>query len=164
MASPSPYLIVVKGTSMIVSPALLLLSVLLQAPSEPPMKMGLWETTLNVTMTTPDGSARTMTHVLRSCTTRDTWQAHLGPTSAEACPKTHEVWTKDSYSFDIACPGQPKDASVSVHFTTMEEQHIVVDTYRTPSGDPVKQHLDGMSHWTGADCGDVSPDRPVPVR
>ena len=135
-----------------------------QAPKEPPMKMGLWESTLQGTVKLPDGSSKDFTRVLRNCTTPDNWLVNLGPTSAEACPKANEVWTANSYTFDVGCPGQKRSASVSMHFDSPESHHGVIDLFVDGENQPANQHLELSDRWIGVACGEVSPDRPTVVR
>ena len=144
--------------------AALLAAAMFQAPKEPPMKMGLWEITLHSSTKLPDGTSRDITHVLRTCTTRDNWLVKLGPTSVEACPKANEKWAADSYSFDVGRPGQTRVASISIHFDTPETQHGTIDLFVDSEGQPARSHSESTERWIGEACGDVSPDRPTFVR
>ena len=142
----------------------LLAAALLQAPAKPPMKMGLWEENSTLKVPQPNGTDKTTSRVVRSCITPANWLELMGPTAQGACPKTNEVWSNGDYSFDVACTGKPKEASVEVHFSDPESQYGSVDVYTSPEGAPAKMHGKFEGHWVSADCGDVSPDHPVLVR
>ncbi|HEY2467255.1 MAG TPA: hypothetical protein VGI45_05330 [Terracidiphilus sp.] len=45
-----------------------------------------------------------------------------------------EVWTKDSYRFDVTCPGKPKGASITIQFDIPGTQHGKVDIFASPDG------------------------------
>jgi Protein of unknown function (DUF3617) len=135
-----------------------------QAPANPPIKMGLWESKGTFKMPQADGTTKDTSRVMRNCKTPQTWVRMMGPTAKDACPKTNEVWTKDSYSFDVMCSGKPKMASVSVQFDSPETEHGTLDMFALPDGSPKKMHQEYTEQWIGADCGDVSPDHPVLVR
>ena len=136
-----------------------------QQPANPPMKMGLWESKGVVSpgsdiKDTPAGHERTM----RNCVTPENWLKMMGPNGPGTCPKVNEVWTKDTYSFDVQCSGKAKMASVNVHFIDMQTEHVILDISATPTGEPMKVHQDINEHWVSEACGDVSPTHPVLVR
>jgi hypothetical protein len=141
----------------------LLAATFFQAPTTAPMRMGLWEITTHYKTQQPDGTEKTSTRIFRNCTTETNWLKEMGPTAPNACPKTNEVWSKNGYSFDVACPGKPKVASVSVHFDSPETEHVVMHMLPSPET-PMKLDAEGDAHWVSASCGDVSPDHPVLVR
>ncbi len=136
------------------------LNAVAQQPANPPMKMGLWEARGIVAPNAPSKQER----IVRSCITPENWLKMMGPNGPGTCPKINEVWTKDSYSFDVQCSGKSKFASVSVRFIDMEREHIVIDMYSTPTGKPAKVHQEVDDHWVGESCGDLSPKSPVIVR
>ena len=131
-----------------------------QQPATPPMKMGLWEAKGIVSGDTPSKQER----IVRSCITPDNWLKMMGPTGPGTCPKINEVWTKDTYSFDVQCTDKPKLASVSVHFIDPSTDHVILDMHTTPTGEPLNRHQEIDSHWVSAACGDLSPTSPVIVR
>jgi len=149
---------------LLMSMTTLLAAAFFQAPTTPPMKMGLWEENATLKMQQPDGTDKTTSQKLRICTTESNWLRLMGPTAKDACPKTNEVWSKNGYSFDLACPGKPKQASVAIHFDSPESEHGSIDDYETPDGKPMKMHGEYEAHWVGAACGDVSSEYPVIVR
>ena len=149
---------------LLTSMTTLLAATLFQAPSTPPLKMGLWESNSSTRVQQPDGTEKTTTSKHRNCATETNWLREMGPTAKEACPKINEVWSKDNYSFDVQCAGKPKMAMVAVHFDSLESQHLVIHLFATPDGTPMKMDGEGESHWVSASCGDVSPDHPVIVR
>jgi hypothetical protein len=149
---------------LLTSMTTLLAAAFFQAPSKPPMKMGLWESTTTSTMQQPDGTEKSTSTRHRNCVTESNWLKQMGPTAREACPKTNEVWSKDEYSFDVACSGKPKMATVSVHFDSPESQHLTIHFFTAPDGSPMKLDGQGETHWVSASCGDVSPDHPVLMR
>jgi hypothetical protein len=138
-----------------------------QAPVDPPIKMGLWESKGTFKMPQADGTIKESNRLMRNCKSRQSWVTLMGPTAKGACPKTNEVWTKDSYSFDVACSGKPKTASVEVQFVSPETEHGTLDLFSMPDGSPIpgtgKIRQEFTEHWIGADCGDVSPEHPVLV-
>ena len=145
-------------------PTAVLLAAFFQAPANPPMKMGLWESRATDKIRQPDGTDKIANRVVRNCVTRQNWLTLMGPTAIGACPKTNEAWTKDSYSFDVTCPDKPRLATVTIHFETPETQRGTLDMYSSPDGAPLSVHSEFEEHWIGADCEDVSPDHPVIVR
>jgi len=150
---------------IMLKPAITLLAAtMLQAPARLPIKMGLWESSGAFKVKHPDGSEKTVNRVMRNCATPESWLKQMGPTAPGACPKVNEVWTKDSYSFDTACTGKPKTASVSVHFDSLESYHGSLDIFTLPDGTPSSMHHEFESHWVSDACGDVSPEHPVLVR
>jgi hypothetical protein len=142
----------------------LLVATLLHAPTTPPMKLGLWQSTGISTLKQADGTDKTTSRIMRNCVTKENWLTQLGPTAKNACPKANEVWTKDSYSFDTACSGKPKTGTVTVHFDTPETEHGSLDISAMPDGSPFSMHANFTSHWVSSACGDVTPDHPVVVR
>ena len=85
------------------------LAALAQAPTTPPMKLGLWQ--FDTTSKTQAGTApgeKSGKRTVMSCITKNNWLTLLGPTASNACPKTNEAWTGQSYRFDVQCPGKPK--------------------------------------------------------
>jgi hypothetical protein len=149
---------------MLMPIATLLTAGLFQAPSTAPLKLGLWEATLTTHVKQADGTDKVSNRVTRSCMTNDNWLTLMGPTAKDACPKANEVWTKDSYSFDVACSGKPKMASVAIHFDTPETEKGTIDFFGMPDGSPFTMHGSFSSHWVGAECGDVAPGSPVLIR
>lgn len=149
---------------LLTSMTTLLAATFFQVPTTPPMKMGLWEMNTTAKTQLPDGTEKTTAQKLRICITEANWLKLMGPTAKDACPKTNEVWSKNGYSFDVACSGKPKGASVAIHFDSLELQHGIIDVYSTPDGKPMKMHGEDESHWVSATCGDVSTEHPVVVR
>jgi hypothetical protein len=149
---------------LLTSMTTLLAAAFFQAPTTPPEKMGLWEENTTLKMQQPDGTDRITSQKLRICITPSNWLRLMGPTAKGACPKTNELWSKNSYSFDVACAGKPKQASVAIHFDSPKSQHGGMDDYETPDGKPMKMHAEFEGHWVSAACGDVSTEDPVIVR
>jgi hypothetical protein len=148
----------IQFAQAILTAALLSTSALAQVPTEPPMKMGLWEMTSKT-----DLAGKANIRTVRNCINQTNWLKMMGPTAKEACPKINEVWTASSYSFDVQCTGKPKFASINVHFDSPEDQHVSLDMLTTPDGAPLNLHHDLTGHWLGADCGNVEPGKPVVV-
>jgi hypothetical protein len=149
---------------LLTSMTTLLAATFFQVPATPPMKMGLWEMNGTSKVRQPDGTEKTTSQKLRICETESNWLRLMGPTAKEACPKTNEVWSKSGYSFDVACAGKPKMASVTIHFDSLELQHGAIDIYALPDGTPMKMHGEHEGHWVSEACGDVSTEHPVIVR
>jgi hypothetical protein len=144
--------------------ATLLTATLFQAPTAPPMKLGLWESNGTSTIKQPDGTDKITSRIMRNCKTKENWLTQMGPTGPHSCPKVDEVWTRDSYSFNTACPGKPKTGGATIHFDTPEAEHGSLDITATPDGMPFNMHATFTEHWVSSACGDVSPDHPVVVR
>lgn len=143
--------------------AAILTATLFQAPSTPPIKLGLWESTGGTTVKQADGTDKTTSRIMRHCVTKENWLTQMGPTGNHSCPKVNEVWTKDSYSFDTACSGKPKTGTVTVHFDTPETERVSIDILAMPDGAPLNMHAMFTDHWVSAACGDVLPNHPVVV-
>jgi hypothetical protein len=149
---------------LLTSMTTLLAAAFFQVPTTPPMKMGLWEMNTTAKTQQPDGTDKTTSQKLRVCITEANWLKMIGPTAKDACPKTNELWSKNGYSFDVACAGKPKMASVAIHFDNPELQHGTIDFSALPNGTPMKMHGESEDHWVSAACGDVSTEHPVIVR
>jgi hypothetical protein len=149
---------------MLIPIATLIAAAAFQAPTKPPMKMGLWESTGTMKVRQPDGTSKEIQRITRDCRTPENWLTQMGPTAKEACPKANEVWTKDTYSFDVACAGKPKQASIIVHFDSPESEHVQFDDFVLPDGSPSNLHMEFSAHWVSAACGDVVPSHPVIIR
>jgi len=150
--------------TLLTSMTTLLAATFFQAPATPPMKMGLWENNTTAKIQQPDGTEKTTSQKTRICLTEANWLTLMGPTAKDACPKTNEVWSKNSYSFDLACSGKPKIGSAVIHFDSPETQHMTLDSYALPDGTPMKMHAESEDHWVSAACGDVSTEHPVVVQ
>jgi hypothetical protein len=133
-----------------------------QMPAKPPIKMGLWDLDRTSKTTRPDGNEGTTSHKFQTCVTESNWSTLVGPT-APGCTKTNEVWSTKSYDFDVACPTNPKTASIAIHFDNPETQHVILHVYATHEGTPVNIAQEVEGRWISATCGDVSTDRPAPV-
>jgi len=137
----------------------------------PPVKMGLWQTTVDLKMSgmpnMPAGMATS--HVSQSCMSTDTWQKDMqnlqarraqGPSSSCGQPTIQQDGHK--YTFDMQCsPGNG--------FTSTSHFEMLVDSdtamhgsgTSTTTGPAFPQGMTSnvtiASKFLSADCGDVKP-------
>lgn len=139
----------------------LLAAGMMQMPSTPPVKMGLWETTvmMKVTMAGMDMPPHPMK--ARVCYTADTWAKHIASEQQKGCQRTNESWSPRGYSFDVSCPSMNGTGHVQIDFLSAESVHAVTHIEMSPSGHHAVSDITADSHFVGADCGSVSPDKPV---
>jgi hypothetical protein len=136
---------------------------MLQMPSTPPMKLGLWESTSSMTLTMGGMNAPArppiLTHV-QSCVTATTWsKAFAADGRAGACTRSHESYTPGRMSFDLTCPNQHGTGHVEMHFdgdTARGTVHIEINA----AGHPVVSQTAITSRYLGASCGSVLPGSP----
>lgn len=152
-----------------------------QSSSNPPVKTGLWETTVTSQMSgfqlPPDvvaklkamgrsvpGGAHTV--VTQSCLTRDQWQKemeNLNHPANKDCVLTHRQVEPRKFSFDISCKSQ-QGATTTGHW----EMQVIDDQHSHGSGhmksDNAGQNGQNFamdmtmdSHYLNSDCGEVQP-------
>jgi Protein of unknown function (DUF3617) len=159
------------------------------APSAPPpIKMGLWETTVTTQMSgfqlPPDvmeklkqmgrdvpGEPHTM--VSQGCLTPDEWQKSIEamnkPRQSD-CSVTKHGDDVRSLSFDVSCKMR-NGGSITGHW----EMHVVDDEHGQGSGHMKGDQMGANgqsfsmdstmdSHYLGADCGDVKPGEPKIIK
>jgi hypothetical protein len=150
----------------------------------PPMKMGLWETTITSQMTgfqlPPDvvaklqamgrqvpGGPRTV--VTQSCLTPTQWQKDFEqinkPQNSECTTSKREADTHN-FAFDISCKSQRgmiMNGHWEVHYVDDAHSHgsghMAADS-TGPNGQPFSMDMTIDAHYVGADCGDIQPGTP----
>src|SRR3954452_18282701 len=118
-------------TLHVISSGLVGLALLLQFPTTPPMRMGLWETTSTVKMSgaaMPQGmSMANMTTKVRSCLTPESYARALGNSERQKdCVRSNEVWTSNHFAFDLACKSGGATGHFDMTFESKESGHGVM--------------------------------------
>jgi hypothetical protein len=150
----------------------------------PPVKMGLWESTITSAMSgfqlPPDVAAKLQamgqqapggshTVVTQSCLTPDQWQKDMermnNPRDSD-CTITNRQQDPKKLSFDISCKsqhGMTTSGHVEMNFVDDEHGHGMSHM----KADNVGQNAQSITmdvtfetHRMGADCGDVQPGTP----
>jgi len=149
-------------------------------PTTPPVKMGLWQTTVTSTMTgltiPPEVAARLQamgrpvpgstphTSVSQSCMTKEEWAKSIERmnNNEAKCTYTNRNFTSDKFSFDMSCTSE-HGGVFSGHFEMLVDDDT--HTHGTanmkseggPNGQVLTINTTLSSHYLGADCGDVKP-------
>jgi hypothetical protein len=141
-----------------------------QTNTPPPMKMGLWQSEVTVTMSgMPNGvtmPAHTM--VRQSCMTPDTWKDSLRgmqsrrPMSDANCTTSNMAQDSQHVAFDAQCTAQQgmvANIHVDMQFDSSDSMHGSTSASMTgpsvPPGMAVNSTI--KSKFVSADCGDVKP-------
>jgi Protein of unknown function (DUF3617) len=142
-----------------------LLGYMMQMPSTPPMKMGLWSTTSTTTMSMPgmqmpQGAGNRTTKV-RSCMTPESYAKDVAEMQSQQrdCTRSNESWTGNGFSFDISCP----KTNATGHFKmtwSNDSGHGTLHLEMSPGGRSMVMDTTLESHYVGADCGSVKPGSP----
>jgi hypothetical protein len=127
------------------------------AQDAPPIKMGLWERTIETT-----GSLGTpSTNTVRSCVTPATWQRMVTNANRQHdnC-KIETTKVSGGYTFSASCPVRPGmtvDISGNAKFT--DSEHIVSESHTAfnMNGQKRESNVQATSHFLSADCGSVKP-------
>lgn len=143
-----------------------MLAAMFQMPATPPVKMGLWETSVAVKMSGADlppqmagMAARTTT--LRSCFTPESYAKAMANNPQDRdCTRTNEVWGAKSWSFDMSCRSGQASGHFEVTFDSPESAHGSMHMSMNAGGHAMQTDSTMTMHYLGADCGKVSPDRP----
>jgi Protein of unknown function (DUF3617) len=160
-----------------------------QTPTPPPVKMGLWETSVTTQMggmqqLPPDVVAQLQamgrpvpgaphTIVTQSCLTRDQWQKDMDkmnqPRSTD-CEVTNRQTGAGKYSFDISCKSQ-HGGTMNGHWEIqyVDEEHThgsgrMANDQAGPSGQSFSMQTTIDSHFLSSDCGDIQPGSPKIVK
>src|SRR5579883_1352195 len=150
-------------------------------PATPPVKMGLWESTVTSTIggltIPPDVAARLQamgrpvpgstphTIVTQSCMTKEEWAKsieNLNNNEAK-CTYTNRTFTSSKFSFDMSCASE-RGGVFSGHFEMLVDNdehthgtaHMKSET-SGPNGQAMTVDTNLSSRYLGADCGDVKP-------
>lgn len=155
----------------------------MSAPSVPPIKMGLWQSTSTITMTgfqiPPDIAARLQamgrplptgqphTTIIQSCLTSEKWQKMFTDMQQDKdCEFTNQHQSSSGMSADLKCkPSSGNRASsghIEANFLSSEKVngkvHIVTITDRQPQPIVIDMHFESL--YQGADCQGIFPDSP----
>ncbi len=151
--------------------------------SEPPVKMGLWQTKVTSTMTgfqiPPDVAARLkamgrpvpggepQTIVSQSCLTPEKWKDMFSHMQRNHdCQFTNEHQTSTGMSADMACKSPDGRYSSTGHvdarFTSSEKMtgKVHVETMTQSQAQPIVMDMSFDSAYQGSDCQGISPDSP----
>lgn len=155
---------------------------LAQTVEPPPIKMGLWQTTMTSTMTgiqiPPDVAARLQamgrplpsmgqprTVITQSCATPEKWKDMFKHLQRQGnCEFSNEHQTSSSLSADLACKSPDGRYSSSGHmdigFVSEERIHgkVHVETITDSQPQPIVSDMSFDSAYQGADCQGISPD------
>lgn len=135
-----------------------LVPLLLAAPPQltsgpPPVKMGLWESSINNGM----GSG-TKVHV---CVTAESYQEAFSR-MPPGCTMSNTVRGRTHVSSDIACKMHDSTSSghFDVDFPDAESGHAVMTLNMMIQGHPMAMTIKTDSHFVSSDCGSVLPGKP----
>jgi hypothetical protein len=173
---------------MLLSMAVLgFLGVALAQTSEPPVKMGLWQTKVTSTMTgfqiPPDVAARLkamgrpvpgaepQTVVSQSCLTPGKWKEMFSHMQRNHdCQFTNEHQSSTGMSADMACKSSDGRTSstghIAVSFTSSEKMtgKVHAETVRQSQPQPIVMDMSFESAYQGKNCQGISPDSPKIVQ
>jgi hypothetical protein len=158
-----------------------------QTVEPPPIKMGLWQTTLTSTMTglqiPPDVAARMKamgrsmpmgqphTTVTQSCATPDNWKDMFRHLQRQGnCDLSNQHLTSSALTADISCKSDEERYSstghVDIHFVSEEkiQGKVHVETVMESQPQPIVSDMNFDSAYQGADCQGVSPDSAKVIR
>lgn len=149
--------------------------------STPPIKMGLWETTVSSQMSgftlPPDVVAKLKamgrpvpggphTVVTQGCLTSEEWQQQMGKMNQPAngdCQTTRHLSEAGKFSFDMSCK-TPQGAVTTGHWEmqVIDAEHGHGSGHMQSSAAGSNGHAFAMSmtmdsHFLSADCGGVKP-------
>jgi hypothetical protein len=161
-------------------PLLLSFPAVAQTPAltPPPIKMGLWQSSVTVNMSgMPAGAPAaggSIVHVNQSCMTADSWknafrsmQARQQQT-ASSCTTTNVDQDAHQVTFDMDCSVQ-QGYSTSIHVKMFldsdEAMHGNVSVKMSGANFPQGMSMTSTitSKFIGADCGDIKPGESKPV-
>lgn len=121
----------------------------LNAPSTPPVKMGLWESTI---------SGQHGTYKSRSCFTKESYQKSMASTPRD-CTISNQSWTSHNFTADIACTmqGASSKGHIDVEFPDAETLHTTMSMTMTMQGHTTPVSFSTDAHFVSSDCGDIAP-------
>jgi len=149
-------------------------------PTPPPIKMGLWQSSVSVNMAgmmpnAPSGAGGSVTHVNQSCMTPDSWrdafrnmqqrrqQATANCSTANVSQDAHQM------TFDMSCTGQQginTNVHVQMFLDSQEAMHgnatVKMSGPNFPQGMSMNSTI--ASKFLSSDCGDVKPGESKPVQ
>lgn len=151
-----------------------------ELPATPPVKMGLWESTVTSTIggmtIPPDVAARLQamgrpvpggphTVVTRSCMTKEEWAKsieRMNNSNESKCTYTNRSFTSSKFSFDMSCASEHGGVFTG-HFEMLvdDPEHTHGTAHMKgemgPNANPMTIDTTLSGHYLGADCGDVKP-------
>jgi Protein of unknown function (DUF3617) len=151
-----------------------------EMPATPPIKMGLWESSINSNITgitlPPEVIARLQamgrpvpggahTVVTQSCMTPDEWTKsieRMNNSNQSKCTYTNKSFTAQKISFDMSCASEHGSVFTG-HFEMNidDDQHSHGSAHMKgeggPNGQPMTIDTTLSSHFVASDCGDVKP-------
>ena len=141
---------------------------MMQMPSTPPIRMGLWEATFSGSVTMDGKPAPTTPGVTtgksRSCYTPQSWTGAFGSDSQRGCKRVNETWANRKYSFDLECPNMHGTGHIEATFAGEESGHGSVHIEMEPPGHHMVMDRTFDLKFVSADCGAVTPEHPVMVK
>lgn len=155
--------------------------------SEPPVKMGLWQSKVTSTMTgfqiPPDVAARLKAMgrpvpgsepqitVSQSCLTPEKWRDMFSHMQRNRdCQLTNQHQSSTGISADMACKSSDGQSTstghIDVKFTSSEKMtgKVHVETTRQSRPQPIVMDMDFESAYQGANCQGISPDSPKVIQ
>ncbi|HZL26738.1 MAG TPA: DUF3617 domain-containing protein [Acidobacteriaceae bacterium] len=141
-----------------------MLAAMFQMPATPPVKMGLWESSVAMKMSGADMPPQMAgmggrTTIVRSCYTPESYAKAMSNSQGD-CTRTHEVWGAKSWSFDLSCRSGQATGHFEMTFDSQESAHGSMHMTMNAGGHSMQTDSTMTMHYLGADCGKVSPDRP----
>lgn len=129
-----------------------------KTPAMPPIRMGLWEST----MTNGPGAG----HGARTCITPQSYEKALASMPA-GCTLSNQVRDAHHISADIECalPNVHETGHLDTEIPDPETTHTVINVNLQVQGGqsmPLTLKIDG--HFVSADCGSLAPGKAEPVR
>jgi hypothetical protein len=142
-----------------------------QTLAPPPIKMGLWQTESNATVSgmenTPMGKAMSGQHgsVTQGCLTPDTWKSSLEKMQSQVpkndCKVSNFRQDSNSVSFDEVCAGARNNSSVHFNAIFDDDEHMHGTVKMVMTADALPQgmtmNMDIKSHYLSSSCGDIKP-------
>ena len=127
------------------------------AQDPPPIKMGLWERTVE----TSGSFGKPSTDTIKSCVTPATWQRMVTNANRqrENC-KIDTTKVSGGYTFSASCevrPGMTVNVSGNAKFA--DSEHVVTESHTTfvMNGQKRESVTHATSHFLSSDCGNVKP-------
>lgn len=150
---------------------LLSLAALASAQSAPPLKMGLWENSVTVTMSgMPNGMSGSLPAVTKqSCMTTDTWkealqsmQSHRQMAKAANCSTSNVQQDTHHFAFDVSCSAQQgmnTKTHIEMTLDSEESMHGAMSTSMSGPNVPQGMVMNAtiQSKFLSSDCGTLKP-------
>lgn len=148
------------------------------APTPPPIKMGLWESSVTVNMSgmpnAPAGAGGSMTRVNQSCMTADSWRnafrsmQQRQQQSTAACKSASVNQDAHQLTFDIDCSSQQgfnSNIHVQMFLDSDEAMHGTATVKMSGANFPQGMSMTSTinSKFLSSDCGDIKPGESKPA-